>query len=131
MMSLFQKQHAISARFEPVCANAIIGGLFAIRVMTAVQLDDESCGRAIEVNNVWPDGLLPVETQTFKSLVAQDSPEPALHDRGVLPELLCKLCAHHPSPKNAAHFSTLPQGEGRDVANSAGNSFSQTAEKNI
>ena len=55
---------------EPVIANGVVRGLFAVSVMAAVKLDDCPPFEAYEIDNVGADRMLPAKSESVSGLVA-------------------------------------------------------------
>jgi len=70
-----EAQHAIAPFLEPFRARGIAIGSI---MLPAIELNDERCFRAEEVDDVCADRLLPSKTKSAELLLAKPHPEMAL-----------------------------------------------------
>jgi hypothetical protein len=57
-----EAQDSESSAFEPLSAGLVVGQLFRVPVVSAVQLDHQTPVKADEIYDVPPQGLLPTES---------------------------------------------------------------------
>jgi hypothetical protein len=81
-----EPEHLATLGLEPALTSLVVPLLLVGIVAGTVQLDDEAGGGAVEVNDVFADGMLPAELPPFEPAASQVGPEPALGARHVVPQ---------------------------------------------
>ena len=84
-------QHPPSVIFEPLRSHGIGS---AVRVLAAIDLDDQRSIEADKVDDIWPQRTLPSELEPAELAVAQCRPKPALGSGQVYSEVSDKLIRH-------------------------------------
>jgi hypothetical protein len=67
-------QYAKAVRLEPLRARCVMSHVAGCGVMAAVHFDNQPCGGAIKIGDIWTDWLLPAKAQTTKAFAAQIGP---------------------------------------------------------
>jgi hypothetical protein len=99
-----EPQHLAALGFEPAIASLVVVNLFLKAVAGAVQLDDETGGRTVEVDYVLPDGVLTTELEALELAAAEAGPDAALLEGRVGAEGSRTL-----GPEFGMHLRTIPE----------------------
>ena len=105
--SIGEAQHAKSIGCEPRIARSVV--LHLLRVLRAVNLDDESLLSAPEVDDVGSEWHLPPELVAFEAPLSERPPEAAFGIGRIAPEFSCAGDEIHvPSPTPITRAGETP-----------------------
>ena len=84
-----EAEDTIAFCFEPPLAPQVAASLIVFVVMTAVEFDDEVCGRTKEIDDVRTDRSLASEMRALQRKLFQRTPQDTLMRRRIAAESLC------------------------------------------
>jgi hypothetical protein len=70
--------HSDSKLGQRLVTSCVVGGLVRMDMNTAVNFHCKSLGRAVEIENEFPEDMLPAKLQPSDPLSAQELPGPVL-----------------------------------------------------